>query len=182
MSLAVLDEAFAAKNLCPVPDVYNVRNQERLQCTPARWKPEWLKRFIFRRFNASGPSMTEPLQYHKLKDDMVRQSLHYGYEKAIEPKVWRRGAANKANGNAPDSLRDQTMRHDPKWTTCDSAYINEEVEFHMQNAYLNEPTENALIGMLSHINVMRDPRATKDMVLDEIWDSLEPDPEIVALE
>ena len=96
--------------------------------------------------------------------------------------MWRRGAANAANGKAPDSVRDQMMRHDPKWAPFNSAYINEEVEFHRQNAYLDEPTEDALIGMLSHINVMRDPRATKDMVPDEIWDSLEPDPEIVALE
>ncbi|KAF9269965.1 hypothetical protein L218DRAFT_4953 [Marasmius fiardii PR-910] len=36
--------------------------------------------------------------------------------------------------------------------------------------------------MLTHIDVMRDLRATKDMVPDEIWDQLEPDPEIVELE
>src|SRR5579862_421870 len=97
VTLAVLDEAFAAKNLRTVRDVYSVRNKKRLQCTPLRWKPEWLKRPIFRRFSASGPSMTEPLQYHKLKDDMARRSPDYGCEKAIEPKVWCRGAANKAN-------------------------------------------------------------------------------------
>ena len=96
--------------------------------------------------------------------------------------MWRRGAANAANGKAPDSVRDQMMRHDPKWATFNSAYINEQVEFHLQNAYCEEPTEDALIAMLSHIDVMRDPRATSNMVPQEIWDQVEPDPEILELE
>lgn len=36
--------------------------------------------------------------------------------------------------------------------------------------------------MLSHIDVMRDPRATSNMVSQEIWDQLEPDPEVLELE
>ncbi|WVN88141.1 uncharacterized protein L203_103342 [Cryptococcus depauperatus CBS 7841] len=128
---------------------------------------------------ASRPSPTEALQYHKLNDDMGRQSLDSGCEKAIGPKTWRRGAAN---GNAPDSVRDQTMRHDPKWATFNSAYINELVEFHLQNAFLDEPTEDALIKMLSHIDVSRDPLASMDMVPDEIWAQLGPDPAVEELE
>nr|ODN82566.1 hypothetical protein L203_05375 [Cryptococcus depauperatus CBS 7841] len=128
---------------------------------------------------SSRPSPTEALQYHKLNDDMGRQSLDSGCEKAIGPKTWRRGAAN---GNAPDSVRDQTMRHDPKWATFNSAYINELVEFHLQNAFLDEPTEDALIKMLSHIDVSRDPLASMDMVPDEIWAQLGPDPAVEELE
>jgi hypothetical protein len=74
------------------------------------------------------------------------------------------------------------MRHDPKWATFNSAYINEKVQFHLQNAVLDEPTEDSLIGMLSHISVMCDPRARKDMVPDEVWAEMPPDPEILALE
>ncbi|KAN0072719.1 hypothetical protein V8E54_008833 [Elaphomyces granulatus] len=40
----------------------------------------------------------EPLQYHRLRDDMARQSLDYGYD-------------------APDAVHDQIMRHDP---SCES--------------------------------------------------------------
>ncbi|KAB5526432.1 hypothetical protein GE09DRAFT_1151480 [Coniochaeta sp. 2T2.1] len=36
--------------------------------------------------------------------------------------------------------------------------------------------------MLSHIGLMRDPRARKDMVPDEVWARMPPDPEILALE
>jgi hypothetical protein len=85
-------------------------------------------------------------------------------------------------GKAPDAIRDQMMRHDPKWATFNSAYINEKLQFHVQNAFLDEPTEDSLIGMLSHIGLMRDPRASKDMVPDEVWENMPPDPEIVALE
>jgi hypothetical protein len=73
------------------------------------------------------------------------------------------------------------MRHDPKWATFNSAYINEKVGFHLQNAFLNEPTEDSLLAMLSHIGLMRDPRASKDMVPEEVWEMMPPDPEIEAL-
>lgn len=51
------------------------------------------------------------------------------------------------------------MRHNPKWATFNSAYIGEKVGFHFQNAFLDEPTEDSLLKMLSHIGHMRDPRA-----------------------
>lgn len=74
------------------------------------------------------------------------------------------------------------MRHDPKWATFNSAYINEKVQFHLQDAFLDEPTEDSLIGMLSHIGLMRDPRASEDMVPDEVWEKMPPNPEIIELE
>ncbi len=73
------------------------------------------------------------------------------------------------------------MRHDPKWATFNNSYINEKVGFHLQNAFLDEPTEDSLLAMLSHIGLMRDPRASKDMVPDEVWELMPPDPEIEAL-
>ncbi|KAK4119899.1 hypothetical protein N657DRAFT_649680 [Parathielavia appendiculata] len=73
------------------------------------------------------------------------------------------------------------MRHDPKWATFSSAYINEKVGFHLQNAFLEEPTEDSLLAMLSHIGHMRDPRTRRDMVPDQVWDKMPPGPEIEAL-
>lgn len=46
---------------------------------------------------------------------------------------------------------------------------------------MDEPTEDSLLAMLSHIGLMRDPRASKDMVPDEVWELLPPDPVIEAL-
>ncbi|KAB5572213.1 hypothetical protein GE09DRAFT_1054369 [Coniochaeta sp. 2T2.1] len=56
------------------------------------------------------------------------------------------------------------------------------VYLHLQNAVLDEPTEDSLIGMLSHIGLMRDPPARKNMVPYEVWAKMPPDPEILALE
>ncbi|KUI70859.1 hypothetical protein VM1G_06471 [Cytospora mali] len=74
------------------------------------------------------------------------------------------------------------MRHDPKWATFNSAYINEKVQFHLQNAFLDEPTEDGLISLFTHISLTRDPRASRNMVPAEVWRDLPPDPEIVQLE
>ncbi|KZZ91682.1 FluG domain-containing protein [Moelleriella libera RCEF 2490] len=70
------------------------------------------------------------------------------FEESIGPKAFRRGATNAANGNASDAVRDQLMRHDPRWTTFNSAYFNERVQFphcrptikndHFNKAHLEE--------------------------------------------
>ncbi|KAK4107064.1 hypothetical protein N656DRAFT_840631 [Canariomyces notabilis] len=96
VSLAVHDRAFAASKFTSVREVFQYKNRGPVKCTPIRWKEEWLKRPIFRRL---GDSEYQPLPYQKLLDDMTRQSLDAGEERAIEPKAWRRGAANAANGS-----------------------------------------------------------------------------------
>lgn len=105
------DGVFAAKNLTSVRRVFRARNRGPVKCTPLRWKSEFLKRPVFPRCDAiSGVSEWSPMQYHKLNNDMGRQSLDYGCEKALGCKVWRRTAANAVNGNASDAVRDQMMR------------------------------------------------------------------------
>jgi len=140
-----------------------------------------LKIPIFRRFDGAILSPDQPLPYSKLRDDMGRQSLDAGSEEPIGCKAFRRMCANSVNGEAPDAVRDQAMRHNPKWATFYCAYINEMVQFHVQNAVLGEPTEDGLIKFWSHMSLMSDPRATSDMVPDKVWQEMPPDPEIEAL-
>lgn len=183
VGLAVKDGIFAAKNLTSVRRVFRARNRGPVKCTPLRWKTEFLKPPVFpHRHGVSGVSKDRPMTYPKLSNAMARQSLDSGCEKALGCKVWRRTAANKVNGKAPDSVRDQMMRHDPKWATFNSAYINENLEFSVQDAVLDEPLEGQLISMLTHVGVARDPRACKDMVPEDVWNNLPPDSEIEALE
>ncbi|RYO87789.1 hypothetical protein DL766_004613 [Monosporascus sp. MC13-8B] len=196
VSLAVHGRVFAVSKFSSVRAVFEAKNRGPVKCTPLRWKKEWLKRPVFRRLDdsvaednsipedtpdesdeldgsdRSNTSKYQPLPYQKLLDDMARQSLDAGEENAIEPKAWR---------NASDAVRDQMMRHNPKWATFNSAYVNEKVGFHLQNAFLDEPTEDSLLKTLSHIGHMRDPRARKDMVPDQVWEEMLPDPEIEAL-
>ncbi|KAK8000474.1 FluG domain-containing protein [Apiospora arundinis] len=172
--LALCDDAFDAPSLTTVRRVFQVKNSGPVKCTALRWKKEWLKRPIFRMGD-------EVVRYHKLRDDLKRQSLDMGNEEPITPKAFRRGNANVMNRKAPDAVRDQALRHDPKWATFNSAYINENIEFDTQNAFLDEPTEDALINLFTHVGMTRDPRARRKMVPKQVWESLPPDPEIEAL-
>jgi hypothetical protein len=74
------------------------------------------------------------------------------------------------------------MRHDPRWATFNSAYINEKVEFHLERVVADEPTEDCLIDLFTHMSLTRDPQARQDMVPDDVWRDLQPDPEIMELE
>ncbi|CAJ2510565.1 Uu.00g095340.m01.CDS01 [Anthostomella pinea] len=64
------------------------------------------------------------MAYAKLRDNMGEQSLNAGFEERWTPKFCRRGAGNAVNGDAPDSIQDQMIRHDPKFATFHSAYQN----------------------------------------------------------
>ncbi|KAK3389614.1 FluG domain-containing protein [Podospora didyma] len=148
LALALSDHAFDAKCIDDARSVLAAQVPGGLLCVPLRWKESMLKIPFFRRVSRDGAlSENEAALYATLRDLMARQSLDAGFEVAWTPKAGRRGAANAANGNAPDAVRDQMMRHDPKFFT-----------------------------------LTRDPRATKDMVPEEVWASLPPDPEISELE
>ncbi|KAH8661060.1 hypothetical protein BGZ61DRAFT_539941 [Ilyonectria robusta] len=120
--------------------------------------------------------------YSKLKDDIGQQSVDSGHERRWTPRLARRGAGNAANGDAPDTVRDQMMRQDPRFMTFHHAYLNEIANFDLQNAFLEEEKEDQLFQLFAHVSLTRDPRATSDMVPDEVWANLSSDPEIVELE
>ena len=74
------------------------------------------------------------------------------------------------------------MRHDPRFVTFFSAYLNEIAKFDLQNAFLEEEKQDQLFRMFAHVSLTRDPRAVRDMVPEEVWANTPPDPDIVALE
>ncbi|KAH8119865.1 hypothetical protein DFH11DRAFT_1721770 [Phellopilus nigrolimitatus] len=178
-SIAVLDGAFDSPTLSSVEAVFRVRTSGPVTCVPLRWKKEWLKRPVFRRWNGD---LDSPLPYRTLHDYMGRQSLDMGYEKPIGPKDWRRNVGNTVNGQASDAVRDQVMRHNNHSNVFQDAYLNAHVQFDVQNAVLGEPLQDRVLSMLSHVGHTRDPRASGDMVPDEVWDLLPEDPEIEQLE
>ncbi|KAK3693261.1 hypothetical protein B0T22DRAFT_496122 [Podospora appendiculata] len=104
VSLAVYDRVFAVSKFTSIREVFQARNRAPVKCTPLRWKEEWRKRPVFRQYNESiaeeesDERKYQPLPYRKLHYDMERQSLDAGEENKIEPKAWRRGAANAADG------------------------------------------------------------------------------------
>ncbi|KAJ3499414.1 hypothetical protein NLG97_g349 [Lecanicillium saksenae] len=182
VALALHDHAFDAPSLT---DAYSLLSKDvwgPKDCMPIRWKKDKLKVPVFRRIYGTTLSENEAMLYSKLNYDMGRQSLESGHEKAWTPRFARRGAANAANGDAPDAVRDQMMRHDPQFATFFNAYLNENANFDLQNAFLEDEKQNQLFRMFAHVSFTRDPRAVRDMVPENVWANQLPDPEIVKLE
>ncbi|CVL00274.1 uncharacterized protein FMAN_09780 [Fusarium mangiferae] len=182
LALALHDNAFDAPSLTDATVIFRSQPPRFKHCIPFRWKKSMLKTPIFRRYRGMELSADEAMLYSKLRDDIGQQSLDAGHERKWTPRFARRGAGNAANGDAPDSIRDQMMRQDPRFMTFQSAYLNEIANFDLQNAFLEEEKESQLFRLFAHVSLTRDPRATADMVPDEVWANLTPDPEIVELE
>ena len=69
------------------------------------------------------------------------------------------------------------MRHETNSNTFNEAYVNERVRFHVQNAFLERPSEDGLLKAFAHMGLTCDPRASRDYI-----GALPPDPKIAALE
>ncbi|RFU72177.1 domain containing [Trichoderma arundinaceum] len=182
LAIALHDNAFVASSLTNASRVFETKVWGPGNYIALRWKEEKLKVPVFRQIQGTTLSLNEAMPYSKLNYDMGRQSLDSGFEKAWTPRFARRGAGNAANGDASDAVRDQMMRHDPKFLTFSSAYLNEIANFDLQNAFLEEEKQDQLFRLFAHVTLTRDPRATRDMVPAEVWANTPPDPEIVALE
>ncbi|KAH6653689.1 FluG domain-containing protein [Truncatella angustata] len=183
MALALDDGAFAAENITDAASVLKLGIPAGKSSQPLRWKASKLKIPVFRKFERNGQlSEEEAMLYSKYSFDLGNQSENAGFEIRWTSKVFRRGASNAANGNAPDPVRDQMMRHNPGSTTFSGAYLNEQVNFDLQNTFLEEETEDELYKLFAHVSLTRDPRAHRDMIPQHIWDRLAPDPEITKLE
>lgn len=74
------------------------------------------------------------------------------------------------------------MRHNERFFTFRDAYLNQNVNFDLQNAFLEEEMESQMFRLFAHVSLTRDPRATRNMVPPEVWANLAPDPEITRLE
>lgn len=183
LGIALFSDAFDSECLKDANSVLGTEVPLGYQCLPMRWKQSRLKAPFFRRVARDGTvSEDEAMLYSTLRDHMGDQSEDAGFEKRWTPKFGRRGAANAANGIAPDSVRDQMMRHNPKYFMFQDAYLNQIAKFHLQNAFLEEEMEDQMFRLFAHVSLTRDPRATRDMVPPEVWANLAPDPEITELE
>ncbi|KAG4430542.1 hypothetical protein IFR05_013980 [Cadophora sp. M221] len=83
-------------------------------------------------------------------------------------------------GTATDAVRDQVMRHNSNSAVYNGAYINERMRFDVQSAVLERPSADGVLRMLTHMSLMRDPRAPIH-VADDVLAALPPDPNITAL-
>ncbi|KAG6989071.1 hypothetical protein FocnCong_v020885 [Fusarium oxysporum f. sp. conglutinans] len=121
LALALHDNTFDAPSLTDAAVIFRSQPPRFKHCIPLRWKKSMLKTPIFRRYHGTELSADEAMLYSKLRDDIGQQSLDSGHERKWTPRFARKGAGNAANGDAPDSVRDQMMRQDPRFMTFQSA-------------------------------------------------------------
>ena len=55
------------------------------------------------------------------------------------------------------------------------------VQWDLVSSALHKDLQNKLISELTQVGIWHDPRATRYMVPDEVWEEMTPNPEIVAL-
>ncbi|KAK0631107.1 hypothetical protein B0T17DRAFT_590377 [Bombardia bombarda] len=168
LGIALFNDAFYSDCLKDANSVLGTEVLAGYKCLPMCWKQSKLKTPFFRRVAKDGTvSEDEAMLYSTLRDHMGDQSEDAGFEKRWTPKFGRRGAANAANGIAPDSVRDQMMRHNPRYFMFQDAYLNRIAKFHLQNTFLEEEVEDQMFRLFAHVSLTRDPRATRDMLEEQ---------------
>jgi hypothetical protein len=86
-------------------------------------------------------------------------------------------------GLAPDSVRDQVMRHDPLTGVFCGSYISGNVRFNVQDAYLEgEISEDGLTRAFTHMSIRCNPGALEGVPREMMDQFLAADPDIVDLE
>ncbi|KAH7370272.1 hypothetical protein BKA65DRAFT_589640 [Rhexocercosporidium sp. MPI-PUGE-AT-0058] len=166
VSLAIADEAFEAPSLTTVERVFEHKVWGPVVSTPLSWKQGMIKTPIFRQDErpATGviTSLTLALTYSQYRDCLNRLGLATGFLEKLTSYCFRRGTANVVD-------------------LYNGAYINERVPFDVLSAVLERPSADGILRMLTHMSLMRDPRALVH-VLDDVLTALPPDPSIVDLE
>ncbi|KAH7364055.1 hypothetical protein BKA65DRAFT_603155 [Rhexocercosporidium sp. MPI-PUGE-AT-0058] len=185
VSLVIADEAFEAPSLTTAERVFEHKVWGPVVSTPLSWKQEMLKTPIFRQDEKAadgvGTSPTPALTYSQFRDCLNRLGLAAGFLEKLTSYCFRRGTANVVDRTATDAVRDQVMRHNPNSAVYNGAYINERVPFDVLSAVLERPSADGILRMLTHMSLMRDPRAPVH-VPDDVLAALPPDPSIVDLE
>ncbi|TVY90451.1 hypothetical protein LAWI1_G007273 [Lachnellula willkommii] len=185
VSLALADDAFEAPSLTTPKRVFKHKVWGPVLCTPLRWKQEKLKTPIFRRdehiMNEAIPSLEMALPYSQFRDCLNRLARAAGFKETLTSYCFRRGTANVVDRTATNAVRDQVMRHNPNSAVYNGSYINERVRFDVQSAVLERPSADGVLRMLTHMSLMRDPRAPVH-VPDDVLAALPLDPDITTLE
>ncbi|KAH9204046.1 hypothetical protein DL95DRAFT_529410 [Leptodontidium sp. 2 PMI_412] len=160
---------------------------QNVKAMKVHWKPEWLKRPVFRRSvwttNGWVKSKTEPMTYTKYACYLNRLGRDAGFEDKLTSHCFRRGCANAIDGKASDAVRDQVMRHNPFTGVFNEAYNNQAVRFNVQDAYLeSDITDDGLTRAFTHMSIRCNPGAPKEVPREVMDRLLAVDPEIAVHE
>jgi Protein of unknown function (DUF3435) len=170
--------AFASKWIRDPQDVYNVDIPDRLQFVPIEWAEKWKKVPLLRRSvrDSTGKVYTSPelaSQYNQIATWNRRLGRSFGMKKTFKFKMLRRGAAAALPGKSlpgPDQeirglanlvgeeVRSQAMGH-VNGSIYEKSYRNQIVDADIVSAFLETPSDEAIIKLMGHMSLTRDPNA-----------------------
>ena len=171
--------AFASKWIRDPHDIYNVDIPDRLQSVPIEWAEEWKTVPLLRRSvrDSTGKVYTSPKlasQFNQMSGWNRRLGRSFGMKEIFEFKMLRRGAAaalpgkfspSAQSGNpwppanlGAEEVRSQAMGH-VNGSTYEKSYRNQVVDTDIVSAFLETPSDKALMKLMGHMSLTRDPNA-----------------------
>ncbi|KAF2174706.1 hypothetical protein K469DRAFT_685751 [Zopfia rhizophila CBS 207.26] len=165
------NDAFAASNVRDPESILRAQIPKRKFCRVFRWKESKLKEPIFREPKRSkgqiSPSAKTavPLRAHTAARYMKRLGRDVGMEQPLTHSCIRRGTGNAVDDVGTVAERDQIMGH--SYSGIFQFYINPSVKCDVQAAYLDQPSDKALMKVLGNMSLTRDPLAPTKPSLED---------------
>jgi hypothetical protein len=170
--------AFASKWIHDPQDIYNIDIPRRLESVPIEWAGKWKEVPLLRRSvrDSTGKVSTSPhlaSQYNQMAMWNRRLGRSFGMKETFEFKMLRRGAAEVLQGKPPsgplrgtrgiantvaEGPRSQAMGH-VNGTIHEKHYRNQIVDADIVSAFLETPSDEAIMKLMGHMSLTRDPNA-----------------------
>ncbi|KAF3763523.1 hypothetical protein M406DRAFT_228735, partial [Cryphonectria parasitica EP155] len=141
-----------------------------------RWKEESLHKPLFRKSAKTlqgYDKIDEPLTQSIFNDHSQRLGKEVGLEELLQNYCYRRGFAETVDRHYRQSVRDQTLRHQPRSDTYQMAYHNSRVNAVVQDAFLGRGTSSPYLAVMNHMSIRRNEKAPK-IVPSEVMDMIGP--------
>ncbi|KAI9685965.1 MAG: hypothetical protein M1822_003948 [Bathelium mastoideum] len=174
--------------LCPVAHVIAIGLHNKAFCDPIlqdpgkiwrakiptrklskifRWRDDKLTEPIFREPRRNGRPSETPVPMRGLTARRYLRRLGHaaGFEDTLTQKCLRRGTGNAVDAVATAAERDQVMGH--SHSDIFQFYINPRVRCDVQAAYLDEPSDRALMKVLGRMSLTYDPLAPKRLSAED---------------
>ncbi|KAF2194980.1 hypothetical protein K469DRAFT_698544 [Zopfia rhizophila CBS 207.26] len=163
IAVGLHNNAFAASKVRDPEKILRARIPTRKFCRIFRWKESKLKEPIFREPERSKGQVLSsaktavPLRAHTAGRYMKRLGRDVGMEQPLSQSCIRRATGNAVDDVATVAERDQIMGHG--YSGVFQFYINPRVKCDVQAAYLDQPSDKALMKVLGNMSLTYDPLA-----------------------
>ncbi|MCJ1478267.1 hypothetical protein MMC13_006944 [Lambiella insularis] len=172
LGLIFRDMPFLSPHIRTPMDLWRMHIPAHRECLPVEWHSDWLNTPILRRTTRSGEngqvvvSRSAALQNSQVRKWGRRLGREFGLERDFEPKMLRRGAAQRLSKTVAPGLRSQIMGH-ARDDIYDRHYQNQVVDVEVAAAFLDKPSDVHLLEAVNHMSFTRDHHAPTSLTATE---------------